>query len=479
MKLKLFKYNYFDYEMNFLFEEIRKLGGIVLNNNDDAYIEVDNLTIDNAMKLTYVEEVSHNNETYITTQAQREPINGKNSVKLQSTKYGPHGLHDYKGKFNPQTPRSLLIQNFDLNKASVLDPFMGSGTTVIEARSLGLNAFGVELNPFAYEIARSKILFEELKCLPEVDFSRKPKNKIDHPHENYLRKWFADKQYDDLMIALGIINEYDEDTQTILKTILSDQIRNNSMQDPRDLRIRRLKELPTESNLLIDFEKRYAHLKTVHKRWIDLNGTQKKYAKILNTSSENLSEIIREKIDGTVSSPPYFSALPYVDTYRLSSVAFNLIDPDAINKTERALIGARDITKLEIEVIKKLGLKLPKSIQELSNHIIKKLKEDSDAGFRKQAVPFNLLRYCNSMQNVLQSIYNIEKPEAINLWVVGTNKTTLSGEIIVIDTPQIIADLAKAVGFKNIELETVDAYNRYDIHSKNSIRHEYVVKFSR
>ena len=478
MKLKLFQYTYFAYEKNFLYAEILKFGGKILS-EEGLFIEVTNLKTEDALLLTYIDEVHEKGKILATHQSKREPINGKLSVKLQSTKYGPHGLHEYKGKFNPQTPRSLLIQNFDLKNASILDPFMGSGTTVIEARSLGLTAFGVELNPFAFELSRSKVLFEEVKELPAIDFSSVADTTTPHPHEAYLRKWFTDDQYEELIHVLCIIDNYDDKIKPILRTIFSDLIRDNSMQDPRDLRIRRLKEAPIGSHLLADFKKRYAHFQTVHQKWIALNGVQRLKTNIFNTSSENLKDVITTKIDGTVSSPPYFSALPYVDTYRLSAVAFNLVDPAAINSTERSLIGARDITKAEIENMKALSETLPESVQALTQHIIEKLSEDISAGFRKQAVPFNLLRYCSSIQNVLQSIYDIEKVGAKNLWVVGTNKTTISGEVIVIDTPQIIADIAKKVGYKKVELEIVDAYNRYDIHSKNSIRHEYVVKFSR
>ncbi len=110
---------------------------------------------------------------------------------------------------------------------------------------------------------------------------------------------------------------------------------------------------------------------------------------------------------------------------------------------------------------------------------MKSLEKDSDAGFRKQAVPYNLIRYCRSMQNVLASVYGCESQGAKNLWVVGPNKTTLAGVEITIDTPVLIAELAKSVGFSTVDIEPVDAYGRFDIHSKNSIRHESIVKFSK
>ena len=81
----------------------------------------------------------------------------------------------------------------------VLDPFVGSGTTVIASESIGLDSIGVESHPFIVRIARAKqkwdsdiIKFSELsyKILNEAE--KNPANNI----ENYpaiVRKCFPDK----------------------------------------------------------------------------------------------------------------------------------------------------------------------------------------------------------------------------------------------------------------------------------------------
>ncbi|MEL7225679.1 MAG: hypothetical protein AAGL17_12675, partial [Cyanobacteria bacterium J06576_12] len=53
-----------------------------------------------------------------------------------------HGLHKYPAKFIPQIPRWALQYRNNNNKESVLDPFCGSGTTLVEVGLHGGCGFG-------------------------------------------------------------------------------------------------------------------------------------------------------------------------------------------------------------------------------------------------------------------------------------------------------------------------------------------------
>ena len=78
------------------------------------------------------------------------------------------GAHqaDYHGNFIPQIP-SQLLRRFTKAGDIVLDPFIGSGTTAIEANRLGRRYIGVDLAPPVAEIARRRIVADSL-ILPEV-----------------------------------------------------------------------------------------------------------------------------------------------------------------------------------------------------------------------------------------------------------------------------------------------------------------------
>ena len=75
-----------------------------------------------------------------------------------------HHLHPYPAKFPPPLPRRL-IEILTGRGATVLDPFCGSGTTLVEAKALGRRSVGVDSNPVAVLASSAKTL-----VLDEGDF---------------------------------------------------------------------------------------------------------------------------------------------------------------------------------------------------------------------------------------------------------------------------------------------------------------------
>lgn len=71
------------------------------------------------------------------------------------TAYLTHALHPYPAKFIPQIPNALIQELSEVGDR-VLDPFCGSGTTLVEAIRLGRNAVGLDANPLACLISRAK-----------------------------------------------------------------------------------------------------------------------------------------------------------------------------------------------------------------------------------------------------------------------------------------------------------------------------------
>lgn len=89
-----------------------------------------------------------------------------------------HRLHPYKGKFIPQLVEYFLDSHTDNLKKEiffqkediVIDPFCGSGTTLVQANELGIHSIGVDVSPFNAFISNVKLIdvdFEKLE--KEID----------------------------------------------------------------------------------------------------------------------------------------------------------------------------------------------------------------------------------------------------------------------------------------------------------------------
>jgi SAM-dependent methyltransferase len=73
-----------------------------------------------------------------------------------ATRAHVHGFHSYPARLHATTARRL-VEALAPRGGTVLDPFCGSGTVLVEARLAGRGAIGVDANPLAVELARLKV----------------------------------------------------------------------------------------------------------------------------------------------------------------------------------------------------------------------------------------------------------------------------------------------------------------------------------
>ncbi len=69
---------------------------------------------------------------------------------------GIHAIHPYPAKFIPEIPRHLIELFHPGDSSPVLDPFCGCGTTLLTAIEMGLDAWGIDINPLGCLISRVK-----------------------------------------------------------------------------------------------------------------------------------------------------------------------------------------------------------------------------------------------------------------------------------------------------------------------------------
>ena len=73
------------------------------------------------------------------------------------TGYATHGLFPYRGKFHPQMIRALINIMGVMPGELLLDPMMGSGTSLIEAAIMGIDSYGVDISPFCAFMTQAKL----------------------------------------------------------------------------------------------------------------------------------------------------------------------------------------------------------------------------------------------------------------------------------------------------------------------------------
>lgn len=127
---------------------------------------------------------------------------------------------DYRGNFAPQIARNVIL-NYSAEGELVLDPMVGSGTTLIEARLLNRNALGLDVNASAVALAQERLNFavengsqqrvapgdvRKLEMLEDdsVDLI------LTHPPYANIVKYSGGKNPDDLSSISGIHEFLDE-----------------------------------------------------------------------------------------------------------------------------------------------------------------------------------------------------------------------------------------------------------------------------
>lgn len=487
-------HRYFPYE--------RKLGLLELQNSllpkniiqEKSFITLEgNIDHERLKQLVYFESFQKNGEIDFTYQHYFEKNGFKSPPKRQSTRYSVHGMHEYKGKFNPQIVRGILNILGASRKTKVLDPFCGSGTTLAECTHLDIPSVGCDLNPLAVYISNAKqlALKHKISVLKEAgtkilekmsSYSKSKETYTDSPREKYLLNWFPQETYNCIEFLRKTIIAIAENLSPIYLMLASNLLRDYSLQEPADLRIRRRRSPFPEKNLLDSLNGSFHSFFNKIETMQDVIGVKEKIAhayegNIKDIKKEAKKWLLRGPYNIAITSPPYATALPYIDTQRLSLIWLDLCQPKELRKYEALLTGSREFNngnkEFWAECFSKNGMKLPKA----EFNFCKKLEKSISLydGFRRKAGPILLYRYLSEMQDAFYAISRVMSRHAPFALIVGQNRTTLGGQIFTINTPRFLINIALHCGWSldfKIPLET---YQRYNMHKDNSISTEMLM----
>jgi DNA modification methylase len=374
-----------------------------------------------------------------------------------NTSYLTHGLHEYPARMIPQIANRLILK-YSVEEGNILDPFCGSGTTLVEARLSRRCSTGIDINPFAVLLAKVKatpidfktIGFDAVEFLSNVESeyeNAKKKGNLPEPPKHIfgnLMHWFKAYVARDLEFLYEQIEEVENgDIRDLLKVVFSDTVFRTSNIDLRASRF--IRTMPKEKlvsfnpNVLVQFRRKLMEsvrqvnlftrkIKTIESEW------NTEHAVVLIRQGDARKLPLQEKgFDAIITSPPYGEEKNTVGYSRWAkfSLLWLRLDGKAIKESERQTLGAKATTN-----VKELLETLPSpTASSLMKDILR-----YDESRIKDALPF-FFDYLDA----LKEMYRVLKTPSYCCIVIGDRSIRKKR----LDMEKVTVELAEETGFNH------------------------------
>jgi DNA modification methylase len=419
--------------------------------------------------------------------------------KLKLGDRAAHQWYRFVLSFPPHLVREYVAK-FGLNSHhQVLDPFCGTGTTVVECKKLGIPAVGLEPNPMACFASRTKL-----------EWNLDPQKLLQHAlvvAESANRRLERDGYFDDdayrmlerSTSAYSELRTLPEETAGLLLTnsispiplhktlILLEVLAENH--DERFSDHERL-ALATAlvngiSNLHFGPEVGVRPAKSdapVVSLWLDgiramvqdlenLPRTKTIKAVVYQADARDGAPMLpANSIDAVITSPPYPNEKDYTRTTRLESVTLGFIQSKQdLRNLKKMLVrsNTRNVYKADTD---DAHVKGHQQIEGIAAAIEKRRIElNKDSGFERLYARVTKL-YFGGMSRHLAGLRRVLRPGAQLAYVVGDQASYLR---VMIRTGQLLADIAESLGYEVVGLDLFRT--RLSTATKEQLREEVVV----
>lgn len=424
----------------------------------------------------------------------RKPKGEDNKVYFEDRPV--HEWYRFVLSFPPHLVRDYL-QRFRLDgRHAVLDPFCGTGTTLVECKKLGIASIGVEANPMAHFASQVK-----------VDWSPDPDDLLEHARhvaEAASAALQAEGIQDVALLNLGPTN--------------GQQLRRLPPQREKLLLTNSISPLPLHKTLvLLDHLKRHAderyhrhellalakalvfqisnlrfgpevgvgpaksdapviapwlaEVRTMADDLRQVRSSRNASAIVHHADSRQLLQVLKpNSIDAVITSPPYPNEKDYTRTTRLESVLLGFLRNKAdLRALKQGMVRSNTRSVYKDDDDDLLVAEHPE-IQRIAAAIeARRIELGKTSGFERLYARVTRL-YFGGMARHLADLRTVLRPGAQLAYVVGDQASYLQ---IMIRTGQLLADLAQSFGY---ELVDIDLFRtRLATATKEQLREEVVV----
>lgn len=368
-------------------------------------------------------------------------LNSNLDFKNENNNNLRHSCHAFPAKFPPKLAR-LFIKNLSEENDTILDPMMGSATTLLEADLLNRVSYGFDIDPLSLIIGKAKfqnidsskvlnmankILSSAIKMnYSSTDLGLELKKRFDPETEKFINFWFTKRTQKELLSLIQEIERIDNESYKLFfKMIFSSIIitKSGGVTLALDLAHTRPHK-NNEKKVKPVFEEFSNKVKKITQNLSDIPSRV-----TIDYANSKKLPLKDEIIDLIITSPPYANnAIDYMRAHKFSLVWFGM-----------SIKELRDIRKNYIGSENSINADYC-SLPNLSTQIVNELKT-------KNTNKGNILhKYYSEMLTVFTELYRVLKFEGGCIFIVASS--TLNG--INTQTHKCFVELAELVGFETV-----------------------------
>ena len=360
------------------------------------------------------------------------------------------------------------INEFGLTRGSTLaDPFLGTGTTSVAAKMMGVNSVGIEAHSFVHWVAKTKMFFYH-----DLDELSRSVNEVILRSQYFVDvtdwsdiwpplvyKCFTDDNLRQLAALRRAISEFDGESHVcdFLKLALTSTLRIVTTAGagwpyiaPSKYHSRK-----TDKSALVEFQARCHLMMTDIQQTQTLGIPYSSHDVLLGDARKFAFYADDETIDLVVTSPPYLNNYDYADRTRLETYFWGIYESWAdITREVRDNLIMAATTQVRMSAMSDIRecpqiRQVDSEIHRELSDIISKLGEMRAVKSGKKTYDYVVAGYFEDMLQVLQGGLSVLKQGGHFVLVLGDS----APYSVHIPTEEIVGRLAVAVGFSSYEIE--------------------------